>query len=69
MLLSFTYFDCKVGNGITSALMPDISEDVKMGQQTDAEILSKPSEFPILLERGNEEIYSYVRGFTRNMRG
>ena len=67
VLLSCSYFGWKVGNGITSALMPDISEDVKMGKQTDAEISSKPSEFPLLPERGNEEIYSYVRGITRNI--
>lgn len=63
-LLSFSYFACKVTNGITNALMPDVSEDVKMGQQTASEISSKPSEFPILPERGNEQVYSYVRGIT-----
>ena len=49
---------------LTNALMPDISEDVKMGQQTASEISSKPSQFPLLPERGNEEVYSYVRGIT-----
>jgi beta-barrel assembly-enhancing protease len=68
VLLSITYFSCKVANnvanGVTSALMPDISEDVKMGKQTDAEIRSKPSEYPLLPENGNEEVYRYVRGIT-----
>lgn len=63
-LLSVSYFACKVTNGITNALMPDISEDVKMGQQTASEINGKPSEYPILPERGNEQVYSYVRGIT-----
>ncbi|MBL7817410.1 MAG: M48 family metalloprotease [Saprospiraceae bacterium] len=44
--------------------MPDISEDVKMGKQTADQINSKPSEYPILPERGNEEVYRYVRGIT-----
>jgi beta-barrel assembly-enhancing protease len=64
MLLSLGYFSCKVTNGITNALMPAVTEDVKMGQQTAAEINSKPSEYPILAERGNEEVYRYVRGIT-----
>lgn len=68
MLLSISYFGCKVtnsvANGVTNALMPDISEDVKMGKQTDAEIKSKPSEYPLLPESGNEEVYRYVRGIT-----
>ena len=62
--LSFSFFACKVANGITNALMPDISEDVKMGQQTTAEISSKPSEYPLLPEQGNEEVYRYIRGIT-----
>ena len=65
--LSFSFYACKVANGITNALMPDISEDVKMGQQTASEISSKSSEFPLLPERGNEEVYSYVRGITRKI--
>ena len=64
LLFSFSFFACKVANGLTNALMPDISEDVKMGQQTASEISSKPSQFPLLPERGNEEVYSYVRGIT-----
>lgn len=67
-LLSISFFQCKVTNsvatGVTNALMPDISEDVKMGKQTDAEIKSKPSEYPLLPESGNEEVYRYVRGIT-----
>ena len=67
LTLSVSFSDCKVANGITSALMPDISEDVKMGQQTDTEIRSKSAEFPILSESANAEVYSYVRGITRKI--
>ena len=35
-----------------------------MGQQTDAEIKSRPKEYPLLSESGNEEVYRYVRGIT-----
>ncbi len=63
LLVSFSYFNCKVASGIGNALMPDISEDVKMGQQTASEISSKPSEYPILPERGNEEVYTRCSSF------
>lgn len=60
-------WQCKVAQGIGNALLPDISEDVKLGQQTQAEIASKPQEYPILPERGNEELYGYVRGITQRI--
>ena len=56
LMLSVGYSACttasKVANGVTNFLMPNISEDVKMGQQTDAEIKSKPKEYPLLPESG-----------------
>ena len=38
--------------------------DVELGAQVAAEIASKPQEYPLLPERGNEEVYSYIRGLT-----
>ncbi len=60
----FVSWNCSVGNALVSAAMPDISEDAKLGQQVSQEIESKPSEYPILSESGNAEVYSYVRGIT-----
>jgi beta-barrel assembly-enhancing protease len=64
LVLMFTTVECKIGQGIITALMPDVSEDAKMGLQVSQEIESKPAEYPILPERGNEEVYKYVRGIT-----
>ena len=64
MLVSLS---CKVGSGIVSALMPDISEDAKLGAQVSQEIESKPSEYPILPESGNAEVYAYVRNITNKI--
>jgi beta-barrel assembly-enhancing protease len=64
LVLMLTAIECKVGQGIITALMPDVSEDVKMGSQVSQEIASKPAEYPILPESGNQEVYSYVRGIT-----
>jgi beta-barrel assembly-enhancing protease len=64
VLVFLTYTHCKVGQGFVSALMPDISEDVKVGAQTSQEIANNAKEFPLLPESGNEQVYSYVRGIT-----
>lgn len=37
-------------------------DDIKLGQQVKTEIESDPTKFPILEERNNGEIYSYIRG-------
>jgi len=44
-----------------------VEDDVKLGKQVAAEIASKPSEFPILPERGNEAVYKYIRNITNKI--
>jgi beta-barrel assembly-enhancing protease len=61
---SFYHFQCST---FRKAFMPDISQDVVMGKQTDDEIRSNPKEFPLLPEQGNQEVYSYVRNITRKI--
>jgi beta-barrel assembly-enhancing protease len=63
----FAINSCKIGSGVITALMPDISEDAKLGAQVSQEIESKPSEYPILAESGNQEVYAYVRGITNKI--
>lgn len=41
--------------------------DVKLGQQVAAEIASDPKQFPVLPEAGNEEVYRYIRGISKNI--
>ncbi len=41
--------------------------DVKLGKQVSAEIASDPKQFPVLPEKGNEEVYRYVRGISKNI--
>lgn len=38
------------------------AQDVELGKQVAKEIESNPKQYPILAERGNEEVYRYVRG-------
>jgi beta-barrel assembly-enhancing protease len=63
-LVFLVHTHCKVGQGFVNALMPDISEDVKVGAQANQEIANNSKEFPLLPESGNEQVYSYVRGIT-----
>lgn len=42
--------------------MYSIDDDRKLGLSVSKEIASKPNEFPILPEKGNEEVYQFVRG-------
>jgi beta-barrel assembly-enhancing protease len=44
-----------------------IEDDIKLGKQTKQEISSKPKEYPLLPEKGNEQIYSYVRNITKTI--
>lgn len=44
-----------------------VEDDIKLGKQVADEIASKPSEFPILKEQGNEKVYSYIRKITQNI--
>lgn len=44
-----------------------VSDDIALGKQVAAEIASKPKEFPLLAEAGNEEIYRYIRGLTEKL--
>ena len=64
VLVFLAHTHCKVGQGFVNALMPDLSEDVKLGAQANQEIANNSKKFPLLPESGNEQVYSYVRGIT-----
>ena len=44
-----------------------IEQDIELGKQVQQQIASDPQKFPILPERGNEEVYKYVRGITQKI--
>ncbi len=44
-----------------------VDYDVELGKQVAQEIASDPKQFPVLPEKGNEEVYRYVRGITSNI--
>ena len=53
-----------IGGGI-NFFTPE--QDLEFGKQVHQEILSKPGEYPILPEKGNEEVYRYIRNMTNKI--
>lgn len=55
---------CSVGQsgGGINLFTPD--QDLQLGREVKQQIASDPSKFPILPEKGNEEVYRYIRGIT-----
>ena len=42
-------------------------QDLAFGKQVNQEIRNNPKDYPILPERGNEEVYNYIRSITNNI--
>ncbi len=42
-------------------------QDIELGKQTEKQIADDPKTFPVLPERGNEAVYSYIRGITSKL--
>lgn len=47
--------------------MYSIEDDKKLGLSVSQEIASKPNEYPLLPEQGNEEVYRFIRGIKDNI--
>ncbi len=63
--LALPFLGCKkMKSGWNKMNVFPVSDDITLGKQVAAEIASKPQEYPLLPEKGNEEIYRYVRGLT-----
>lgn len=56
-----------VGGSSTGINLFSVEQDVQLGQQTVQQIQNNPQEFPVLPERGNEEIYQYIRDITNRI--
>lgn len=55
---------CSGGSGFN---LFSLDQDKELGKQTAQQIESDPSQFPVLPERGNEEIYKYIRDITNTI--
>lgn len=62
-ILMLTALSCGTG-GIN---VFSIEQDIELGRQVSQEINNNPSEYPILREQGNEEVYRYIRNLTNRI--
>jgi len=68
LLLSlFTAISLLFSVGCKSVNLFSLDQDRQLGAQVNQEILSNPKEYPVLPERGNEEVYRYIRGITNKI--
>ncbi|MDX1939914.1 MAG: M48 family metallopeptidase [Saprospiraceae bacterium] len=60
------FVGCGAGKGGGFNLF-SVDQDKELGKQTEAQIAADPKQFPVLPEKGNEELYRYVRGITAKL--
>lgn len=58
LLLPMLFSGCKTFNVFS------IEDDIALGRQVSQQIENDPQNFPVLPERGNEEVYRYIRNLT-----
>lgn len=59
LILVFSLSSCSLFNNVNFFT---VEQDAEFGAQVAKEIESNPSQYPVLPEKGNEQIYSYIRG-------
>ena len=63
LISSIVFYTCKsLVSGANNLNAFTVAQDKELGDQVAAEIASKPAEYPLLPEAGNQEIYNYIRG-------
>lgn len=56
-----------VGCGASGLNVFSPEQDIELGKQTAQEIRQNPQKYPILPERGNEDVYRYIRNITNRI--
>ena len=51
---------CSTSQGGGGFNLFTVEQDIELGKQTAQQIADDPQQFPVLPERGNEEIYRYI---------
>lgn len=64
IILIFSLSSCSLFNNVNFFT---VQQDAEFGAQVAKEIESNPSQYPILPEKGNEQIYSYIRGLRNHI--
>jgi len=64
LIAALTSWHCK---SLKKINLFSIEDDKKLGLQVNNQIQSAGNEYPLLPERGNEEVYRYIRSITNNI--
>jgi predicted Zn-dependent protease len=56
-----------VKESVSNVNLFSVEQDAQLGEKVSKEIESDPSKYPLLPERGNEQLYAYVRGITNKI--
>ena len=67
LVIILTLGACDVKKASQSVNFFSVQDEVTLGKQVEQEIASDPTQFPILPEKGNEEVYQYVRGLAQKI--
>lgn len=65
VVTTITSWNCGIGKGGFNLFT--IEDDKALGKQVSDQIASDPKTYPLLPERGNEEVYRYIRGLTQQI--
>ncbi|MCB9282611.1 MAG: M48 family metalloprotease [Lewinellaceae bacterium] len=58
---------CDVKKASQSVNFFSVQDEITLGKQVEQEIAGDPKQFPLLPEKGNEEVYQYVRGLAQKI--
>lgn len=59
-----SFMSCSSTQGGSGLNLFTVEQDIELGKQTAQQIADDPKQFPVLPERGNEEIYRYINDLT-----
>lgn len=58
---------CSTSQGGSGINLFSVEQDMELGKQTAQQIANDPEQFPVLPERGNEEVYKYINNITNTI--
>lgn len=68
LVLSLIFVGCEfTKKTVNKVNLFTIEDDINLGLQVSQEIANDPKQFPILKEKGNEDVYRYIRKITNKI--
>ncbi|MBK7409598.1 MAG: M48 family metalloprotease [Saprospirales bacterium] len=67
LFIVLTLVACDFKKASQSVNFFSVQDEITLGKQVEQEIAGDPAQFPLLPEKGNEEVYQYVRGLAKKI--